>query len=164
MQLYIVRHAYAGQNGDPRYPNDDLRPLTRPRPQAIQPRDEETRPHREFEPKLVASSPLVRCRQTAEVICEHVGPTPELIELDSLLTGSHLEALVSWSNEQGVEELAWVGHAPDVNYLTAALVGEAEHSLKFAKGTTASIHFDSEIAIGQGQAFEWFTTPKVLGK
>ena len=29
MLLYIVRHAPAGQHGDPRYPNDSLRPLTR---------------------------------------------------------------------------------------------------------------------------------------
>ena len=28
MLLYIVRHAFAGQHGDPRYPDDSLRPLT----------------------------------------------------------------------------------------------------------------------------------------
>ncbi len=27
--LYIVRHAFAGQHGDPRYPDDALRPLTK---------------------------------------------------------------------------------------------------------------------------------------
>ncbi len=29
MLLYIVRHAYAGQHGDPRYPDDALRPVTK---------------------------------------------------------------------------------------------------------------------------------------
>ena len=29
MLLYIVRHAYAGQHGDPHYPDDSLRPLTK---------------------------------------------------------------------------------------------------------------------------------------
>jgi len=28
MRLYIVRHAFAGQHGDPNYPDDSLRPLT----------------------------------------------------------------------------------------------------------------------------------------
>ncbi len=116
MQLYIVRHAFAGQHGDPRYPNDDLRPLTR-RGRKQFSRAMKKLARREFEPKLVASSPLIRCRQTAEVICERVGTTPQLIELDGLRPGSRLEALVSWSNEQGVDELAWVGHAPDVSYL-----------------------------------------------
>ena len=29
MLLYIVRHAFAGQHGDPSYPDDSLRPLTK---------------------------------------------------------------------------------------------------------------------------------------
>ncbi len=28
MKLYIVRHGLAGEHGDPRYPDDRLRPLT----------------------------------------------------------------------------------------------------------------------------------------
>ncbi len=75
MKLYIVRHAWAGEHGDPRYPDDRLRPLT----------EEGSRRFatvvkklvdRGFRPRLVATSPLLRCLQTAEIVAEHVPGRP----------------------------------------------------------------------------------------
>ena len=111
---------------------------------------------------LVATSPLVRCRQTADLIVESISPRSELVEQNDLQPGSRLEELVAWSNEQGGEEIAWVGHAPDVDRLLAALIGGREGSLVFAKGAVAAIDFDDELVIGQGE-MRWFVTPKVLG-
>jgi phosphohistidine phosphatase SixA len=161
MLLYIARHAYAGQHGDPRYPDDALRPLTTKGRKQFRRMMKKLR-RRGFAATLVATSPLVRCRQTAGVICDRVSPAPELVELDSLAPGSQLDALVAWSNEQGVEELAWVGHAPDVDRLAAALAGARDGAIVFAKGAVAAIQFDEEIAVGQGE-LRWLATPKVLG-
>ncbi len=125
MLLYIVRHAYAGQHGDPRYPDDSLRPVTkRGRKQFA--RAVKKLAKRGFAPRSIATSPFVRCRQTADVICERLVAPPEVIELPALEPGSRLDALVEWSNGQGVDELAWVGHAPDVEVLAASLVGAAK--------------------------------------
>src|SRR5207248_334920 len=99
---------------------------------------------------LVATSPLVRCRQTADEIAEHARPKPELVELDILKPGAQLDPLVSWSNEQGVEALAWVGHAPDVDDLAAALIGSRSGAVVFGKGAVAAIDFDDEIVTGKG--------------
>jgi phosphohistidine phosphatase len=161
MLLYIVRHGYAGQHGDPRYPNDALRPLTKKGQKEFS-RVVKKLARRRFAPTLVASSPLVRCRQTADVIVERLRPPPELIELDSLQPGSDLEQLVAWSNEQQVDELAWVGHAPDVDCMAAALVAAREGSIIFAKGAVAAIEFDAEIGPAKGR-LRWLATPKVLG-
>jgi phosphohistidine phosphatase len=160
MLLYIVRHGLAGQHGDPRFPDDGLRPLT----------DKGTKQvgkvakklcRRGFAPTLVATSPLLRCRQTAEAICQRVEPAPNLVEWDSLQPGSDLARLISSSNSSGAEELAWVGHAPDVDELCAALLGARTEAIAFTKGAVAAIRFREAIAVGAGE-LQWYVTPAVL--
>lgn len=158
--LYIVRHAYAGQHGDPRWPDDALRPL------AAKGRKQfrcvvKKLARRGFAPQVVATSPLVRCRQTADVVCERLSPPPELVELDALAPGSRLDELVEWSNAQTADTLAWVGHAPDVDQLAASLLGMREGAIDFAKGAVAAIRFDDKIAPGEG-GLVWFANPKLL--
>jgi len=161
MLLYLVRHAYAGQHGDPRYRDDSLRPLTTKGRKRFR-RVIKKLSQRGFQPTLVATSPFVRCRQTADVIVDRLSPPPELIELDDLTPGSHLEALVAWSNEQGAEEIAWVGHAPDVDDIAASLLGGRSGAIVFPKGAVAAIEFNDEIVIGEGE-LRWFVSPKIVG-
>jgi phosphohistidine phosphatase len=158
--LYIVRHAYAGQHGDPRYADDSLRPLTGKGRKQFR-RVVKKLARRGFAPKIVATSPLVRCRQTAEMICERISPPPPLVELESLAPGSRRLVLVDWSNSQDADALAWVGHAPDVDQLAAALLGMRDSAIAFAKGAVAAIRFEEKIADGQGELV-WLATPKIL--
>jgi phosphohistidine phosphatase len=160
MLLYLVRHAFAGQHGDPRYLDDAFRPLTTKGRKRFR-RLVKKLPRRSFAPTIVATSPLVRCRQTAQVICDRISPTPELVELDSLKPDSQLDALVAWTNEQGSEAVAWVGHSPDVDRLAAALVGGQDGAIVMAKGAIAALEFDDQVAIGQGQ-LRWLAVPKLL--
>jgi phosphohistidine phosphatase len=160
MVLYIVRHALAGQHGDPRYPDDTLRPLTKKGHKQFR-KVAKKLARRGFAPMVVATSPLVRCRQTAEIVRERVCPPPELVELDSLKPGSQLDALIAWSNEHGVEELAWVGHSPDVDEMAAELLGGRGGTVCFAKGAVAAIRFDDKIARGEGEV-RWLVTPQLL--
>lgn len=158
--LYIVRHAYAGQHGDPRWPDDALRPLT-PKGRKQFSRVVKKLSRRGFAPEVVATSPLVRCRQTADVICERLAPPPELVELDALKPGSQLDELILWSNERNAGALAWVGHAPDVDHLAGALLGMRGGGIVFAKGAVAAIRFDDVIAAGDGELV-WLAHPKIL--
>ena len=162
MKLYIIRHGLAGEHGDPRYPDDRLRPLTdegRKRFTAVMRRLADAG----VEPQVVATSPLVRCRQTAQIVVEETRGKPKLIELSALQPGSDLQSLLQWTNLQSKDELAWVGHAPDVSHLTAALAGERRDvSIRFAKGAVACIEFDGEAARGAGE-LQWLVTAKVLG-
>jgi phosphohistidine phosphatase len=161
MLLYIVRHGPAGQHGDPHYPDDALRPLTKKGQKQFR-RLVKKLARRGFAPAIVGTSPLVRCRQTAVAICQRVAPPPELTDLDCLRPGSDLDALIAWSNDHEVGELAWVGHAPDVDRLAAALIGGREGGIVFAKGAVAAINFENEIAVGVGE-LRWLVTPKALG-
>jgi phosphohistidine phosphatase len=162
MKLYIIRHGLAGEHGDPRYPDDRLRPLTdegRTRFTAVT----EHLASVGFEPQIVATSPLVRCRQTAGIVVQQIGGKTKLVELSALEPGSNLHELIKWSHEQQKQELAWVGHAPDVTHLAAALVSDrGDAAIRFAKGAVACIEFDGGIAPGAGE-LQWLITAKVLG-
>ncbi len=158
--LYIVRHAHAGQHGDPRYPDDRLRPLTsRGRKQFRRLAKKLAR--RDFAPALIATSPLVRCRQTAELVAEQLEPEPELIVHEALEPGSRLSALVEWSNAQDAGATAWVGHAPDVEELAATLIGDMQARIRFAKGSVAAIECTpGESGFG---TLLWLASAKLLG-
>src|SRR6185436_4546011 len=98
MFLYIARHAWAGERGDPRWPDDSLRELT---PDGIQRYTKVVKSltERGFNPERIATSPYTRCRQTADIIARHADSEPAIDELEALEPGSDLEALLQWSQE-----------------------------------------------------------------
>jgi len=160
MQLYVVRHAYAGQHGDPLYPDDSLRPLTkegRKRFKATVKRLAK----RGFHPEIIATSPLVRCRQTADLVAELVPCSPEVVELAELAPDSKLDSLLTWTNQRVEASIAWVGHAPDVDRMVGTLIGQ-QAAIRMAKGGVAYIDFEDAAAVGQG-TLKWFVIPKILG-
>ena len=122
MDLYIIRHAWAGQYGDPQWPDDAQRPLTkkgRKRFAAMA----ETLSRRGLEPSLIATSPMLRCRETAQILADALNKHPQPIDREELLPHGDLESLLKWTAQQAEEnsQIAWVGHAPDVGQLTAAI-------------------------------------------
>jgi phosphohistidine phosphatase len=163
MDLFIVRHAWAGEHGDPRWADDSQRPLTGDgRERFAQLVDKLVR--RGFSPEAIATSPMVRCRQTADLIAAGVDGKPTIIELDDLLPGGDVESLLEWTVLQSRQhnQVAWVGHAPDVCRLTAHVIGGGDAWLRFSKGAVAAIRFDGLPAAGAGE-LRWMVTAKVLG-
>jgi phosphohistidine phosphatase len=161
MLLYIVRHAWAGQHGDPEYPDDSLRPLTKKGEKRFR-RVAKRLAKRGFAPCRVATSPLVRCRQTAEILMDQLDGQAELTVLNELEPGAQLDALLPWTREQTPGDVAWVGHAPDVNHFLAALVGRGSAYADMDKGAVAAIEFDGTLAPGAG-TLRWLVTADVLG-
>jgi len=163
MLLYIIRHAWAYHYGDPRWPDDTQRPLSEKgckRFTGIV----DCMVERGFAPQIIATSPLVRCRQTADLVAEGILEPADVVELDALEPGSDLEALLAWTAEQAQRyaEVAWVGHAPDVGRLVAALTGDGEGEIHFAKGGVAAVVLEDPPEPGQGE-LRWLVTAKVLG-
>jgi phosphohistidine phosphatase len=161
MFLYIARHAWAGDRGDPRWPDDSLRELT---PDGIErfTKVVKTLADRGFTPDRIATSPYSRCRQTADIIAKHVGGKPKIDELKSLEPGSELKPLIEWTNQQGGRDVCWVGHSPDVEDLAAALIGDGAACIRFAKGAIAAIAFGEQVVNGAGELY-WLATAKSLG-
>jgi phosphohistidine phosphatase len=161
MLLYIVRHAWAGQHGDPRYPDDNLRPLTDEGRKRFR-RVVRKLVKRKFDPKHVATSPLVRCRQTAELVSAGTPQEPTIVELDDLAPGGRLAPLVEWTSQFDEGDVVWVGHSPDVERLIAQLIGAGVGRVRMAKGAVAAIAFEHDVAPGEGE-LAWLATAALLG-
>jgi len=161
MHLYIIRHAWAYEHGDPRWPDDSQRPLEQEGAERFA-QVVKLLAQRGFAPDVIATSPYVRCRQTAEIVAAHFAQSPQLVELDGLKPGSDFAELLEWTRRQRAESIAWVGHAPDVGWLAASLISEGDAVIRFAKGAIASIRIEGPLGIGCGE-LEWHATAKLLG-
>ena len=112
MRLFLVRHAEAAP-GEP----DELRPLT--------PAGRDVARHlgerlAKEHPDAVVSSPLLRARETAELIARAGGLTPEADE--RLAPGATAEDLKAATSGRGDTVVA-VGHQPDCGEIAAELSG-----------------------------------------
>ena len=134
MRLYLLRHADAEQSAA----KDELRALSdKGRRQA---RDvAQFCQDRKIAPALVLSSPLLRARQTAQVLAEKLGR--ELVIEPWLTSGmSPEEAAIELRAHQKCEELMLVGHEPDFSFLAAHLVGlESAENLHLRKASLTCI-------------------------
>lgn len=91
-------------------------------------------------PDLVLTSPLVRSRQTAEVICEALGGTP--MQDPRLRPGMRLGDLEDALLEHpGVGAPLVCGHEPDLSQVVAELTGGGMVDVK--KGGLAVLDVDS---------------------
>ena len=161
MFIYIARHAWAHEFGDPRWPDDSQRELEVDGAERYM-RVVEAMAERGFAPEAIATSPYVRCRQTADLIAQYTSAQPPVTELAALEPGSDFEALVAWSQEANCQQICWVGHAPDVGNLTAAIVGDHRADIRFAKGAIAAVKTFEPLGHSCGELY-WLVTAKSLG-
>jgi phosphohistidine phosphatase len=163
LELYLVRHAVAALRG-PDYPDDADRPLT----------DEGVERFRRsvaglrdtgVQLDLVLTSPYVRARETAEILCAGLRPKPKLIVVEALAPEQKpaevIAAIARHSSAgRGASRLALVGHEPDLGELAARLLG-AKGAFEFKKGGVCRIDVDRAMPAGPG-TLRWFLTPRVL--
>jgi phosphohistidine phosphatase len=163
MDLYIIRHAWAEEYGDPRWPDDSDRPLTAKGCERFAAMVE-ILSQRGVEPTLIASSPMVRCRETAQILSGGLSKRPKIIVRDELLPQGDVKNLLQWTAKQAEKnpQIAWIGHAPDVEIMTAVLIGQPSASIRFSKGSVAALRFDGPVEIGNAE-LRWLATAKLLG-
>lgn len=160
MRLYLVRHALAGQHGDPHYPDDSLRPLTKKGRKQFS-RLIRVIADQGFQPEAIGTSPYVRSLQTAEIIVDRLKPHLPVQVVDAFAPGCRLTDVMEWIKTTGAEQLAYVGHAPDIDLIAAGLLDAGEGTFRFAKGAVAAIDLDNESSPAVG-TLRWLVTPKLL--
>ena len=161
LELYIVRHGLAAERG-PEYPDDSKRPLTS---RGIAAMKRGTKGLKEFGVTfdLIISSPLVRTRQTADILSEGLEGRPPVTTSDSLApAGTPAAVYAELARHQRKARIALVGHEPNVGELTARLIG-ARSPIPFKKGAVCRLDFDVLPPKGLGQ-LRWLLTPRVLRK
>jgi phosphohistidine phosphatase len=110
----------------------------------------------------VATSPLVRCVETAEILAAELPGRPRVEAVESLAPGADWQALVEWTVQQDAASVAWVGHAPCVGRLVAVSIGDGSTAIRMDKGGIAAITLDD--GPGQPGELEWLVTPDLLGR
>jgi phosphohistidine phosphatase len=159
VQVFLVRHAIAAERG-PEWPDDSQRPLTH---RGVARMRQVVGGLRTLgvRPDVVGTSPLVRARQTADLLEAGLRPKPELVVVPAMAPGHTptelLAALKALSVGRG---LALVGHEPGLGELAAWMTG-ARAPLPFKKGGVCLIELPSLARLRDG-ALVWMATPKML--
>lgn len=150
MELLLVRHAIAVERNSKGYIDDRARPLT---PEGRKRMAESAAGiAKHFTPAEILTSPVLRARQTAEILAK-AWRCP-VAELESLGNGNHSTAL-SAVTQRAANRVAVVGHEPWMGELLSyALTGDANSvHAPFKKGAAALV----ESFGGEGPA-EWSLT------
>lgn len=161
LELYLVRHGVAADRGD-EYPDDSKRPLTR---QGIARLRKEAKALETLGIGFdhIIASPLVRTKQTADVLAQHLTSRPSVSTSDALApAGTPAAVLHELGRHMRKRRIALVGHEPNIGELAARLIG-SRVPLDFKKGAVCRIDFEAFPPKGTGQ-LRWFVTPKMLRK
>lgn len=159
IELYLIRHAAAAVRGSA-WPDDTVRPLT---PDGAAKFRKAVAGLAGFGVEIdhILTSPLVRCRQTAELLAAGLPGKPRVQAIDALAPGTGYAALIAEvARVARRPRIALVGHEPDTGALAAKLIG-ARRPLEFRKGAVCRIDIDSLPPGGPG-ALRWLATPRML--
>lgn len=158
--LYLVRHAIAEERGD-KWPDDSTRPLTSKGAARFR---KVVRGLRELgvTVDLVLTSPLVRAKQTAQLLVEGLRPAPALAVTPALAPGvGPAKAAEALGQFRKARRIALVGHEPDLGELAAWLIG-TRAPVAFKKGGVCRID-GAGLPPADGQLI-WLAPPRVLRK
>ncbi len=163
MKLLVIRHGAAmdrdefAETGQ----SDDLRPLT------AAGKREMKRVAKGLRAEIgsvdvLATSPLVRAVQTAEIVADAYGI--DITEkTTSLVPDAAFEEFEEWCTKlRNKEVVAVVGHEPHLSSLvTWLLSGRRESRIRLKKAGACLVEFDSEVRHDSG-TLNWLQTPRQL--
>ena len=160
MDLFILRHGKAGQStGEP---DDNMRALTPAGRKEIKDiarwlKKEKVR----FD--LIATSPLIRARETAGIVARTLDQDGQSVIWDDLAPGGDVDSICYHIAQSGNDAaILVVGHEPELSGLTGKIISRGgTASLIFAKGGLAKIRdfsFDKQPA----GILQWLLTAKQI--
>jgi phosphohistidine phosphatase len=161
VKLLIIRHGPAGDRAEweAEGRDDRLRPLT------LQGKKEVRRVAKGLATllpsiDLLATSPLVRAVQTAEIVGSQYDCDPVTVE--ALAPGNDPDQVVKWLRGQRADTIAIVGHEPDLSALACYLLtGKPSSFLTLKKSGTCLLDLDDPAGPGKAR-LEWLLVPRVL--
>ncbi len=162
MNLYILRHGIAVDHGAAGYENDDERPLTGKGERKLWAIAEAMKAL-EISFDLILSSPLVRARQTAEIVADALKCRKRMEITDTLAPQESAKPLIEYLRDQGaVDDVVLVGHEPFLSRLIASLIsGNSDTSVLLKKGGFCKLSTD-DLKHGKCAILEWLLTPKQM--
>jgi phosphohistidine phosphatase len=160
LELYLIRHGIAAQRGD-EYPDDSKRPLTSQGSNRLR-KEAKALDDLGVIFDQIITSPLVRTRQTADILSETMKSKPPVATSDSLAPAGTpagvIQDLAKFAKKGS--RIALVGHEPNIGELAARLIG-ARAALEFKKGAVCRLDFEVLPPKGFGHLC-WFVPPRML--
>jgi phosphohistidine phosphatase len=157
MELYFLRHGDAGAAEDWKG-RDSERPLSR---EGAVRMEKEAAAIALLRPtlELILTSPLVRARQTAEIVARSLRLAELLVEEERLSPGFAAADLAGILAERGsLRGLLMVGHEPDFSRVISACTGGGRVECK--KGSLVRVDMDDPSSL-KG-ILVWLLPPRVL--
>jgi phosphohistidine phosphatase len=159
VELYLIRHADALALGERGITNDEERPLSE-KGEADAEAAAKALQSRGIMLDRLITSPLLRARQTAEILLR-VWSRPELIldTCEHLSPSGKPRKLSKYLLKSGGEKLGLVGHMPHLGEYAAWLLGNKKFQIDLAKSGVALLSCGELPAKGLG-ALQWLVTPE----
>jgi phosphohistidine phosphatase len=112
---------------------------------------------------VLATSPLVRAAQTAEIIIKEYGGDLRARTIDELSPERRPDELLGWlRTHQLGDTVAVVGHEPHLGFLVGwLLTGRNDSFVDFKKGGAVLLEFDDPPS-GGNAVLAWALPPKIL--
>ena len=164
MNLYLMRHAIAVAGDEPGVDTDGGRPLS---PKGIKRMRKAARGLKRLEIPFDAllTSPLLRARQTADVVAPLIGLEGQIEVISGLTPESLVDNLISdLTGYQNREHLLLVGHEPLLSQMMAFLLTgkkNQELGIELKKGGLCRIEIDGLPPDKPGK-LHWLLAPKQL--
>lgn len=110
---------------------------------------------------VVLSSPLLRARQTAEIVCERLSEKPSLKIVKELSPGADPNRVIQMLSTEyrNSASLLLVGHKPDLGELASVLlVSTKAAAIHFKKGSICKLTLPPPV-FERNAILEWLLTP-----
>ena len=160
MNLFLLRHGLAVERDEFDFARDKLRPLTAKGKNQMRQVSAAMRVQ-ELKFDLIFSSPLVRARQTAEIVAADLKLKQRLSLADELKPGGQTNKLIQTivRLKPAPENVLLVGHEPDLSELISWLVtGRAGAGFVLKKGGLAKLEIEN-LNFEKCARLAWLITP-----
>ena len=160
MDLFLLRHGLAVERDEFDFARDELRPLTAKGKKQLLPVVAAMRAHK-LDLDLILSSPLVRARETAEIVAAKLKLKPRLYFVNELKPGGDVKKLVQIITGQKrlPANVLLVGHEPDFSELISLFVtGNTGAGFKLKKAGLAKLEIE-KLRAGKCATLAWLLTP-----
>jgi phosphohistidine phosphatase len=163
MELFLLRHGIAVERGTRGFEDDSARPLT-PKGRRQLRKIAGAMKKMDLDFDLILSSPLLRAKQTAEIVAAALKLKKILTVSNSLAPGGNLAALFRQLERMKPlpEKILLVGHEPGLSQLISVCVtGGLQTRMNFKKGGLCKLEVE-KLRAGKCAAFAWLLTPKQM--
>jgi phosphohistidine phosphatase len=158
-ELYLIRHGVAEERGE-KWPDDGKRPLSA---DGMSKMEKAARGLARLGVRLdvLLTSPLIRTRQTAEIVAGELEHHPPIVHTDALAPGGDFSGVIAALEKQSRRlRIGLVGHEPSIGELAGRLIG-SRHPIEMKKGAVCRIDLDEIPPNGPGD-LRWLMPAKVL--